>query len=121
MTEEQKNKCHIIIHSHAVACGAGNLVPIPGLGLAADLVTMTTMAVALAGVFGGSITQEVAKAMAVAALKRTTLKQPIKLISKEAAKIIPILGSAVGATVSVALLEATGWALANDMERKFKA
>ena len=59
--------------------------------------------------------------MAVAALKRTALKQPIKTISKEVIKVIPFLGSAVGATVSVALLEATGWALANDMERKFKA
>lgn len=121
MTEEQKKECHLIIHSHAVANGGGNLVPVPGLGLAVDMVTMTTMAIALAGVFGGSVTQEAAKAMAVAALRRTVLKQPMKVISKELAKLIPFLGSAVSATVSVALLEATGWALAHDMDQKFQS
>ena len=33
MTEEQRNKCHMIIHGHAVAAGAGNAVPVPGLAL----------------------------------------------------------------------------------------
>ena len=119
MTEEQKSKCHAIIHTHAVACGAGNLVPIPGVGIAADLVTMTTMAIALAGVFGGNIGEEAAKGMAVAALKRTALKQPIKVISKEFAKLIPFAGSIIGAGVGVGLAEAAGWAIAGDMDRKF--
>lgn len=44
MTPAQRKKCHAIIHSHAVAAAAGNAVPIPGLGVAVDLVTMSTMA-----------------------------------------------------------------------------
>jgi len=121
MTEDQKTKCHTIIHLHAAACGAGNAVPVPGVGIAADLVTMTTMAMALAGVFGGSVTEEAAKGMAVAALKRTALKQPIKTISKELAKLIPFAGQAFSVTVSVAMCEAAGWALASDLDKKFSA
>ena len=56
MTTEEKNKCHIIIHAATAASGAGNLVPIPGLGAAADMVTMTTMAISLASVFGEELT-----------------------------------------------------------------
>lgn len=55
MTEEQEKKCHAIIHSCAVACAAGNVAPIPGLGLATDMVAMTTMTMSLAGVFGGDL------------------------------------------------------------------
>ena len=119
MTEEQKKKCHMIIHTHTVACSAGNAVPIPGVGIAADLVTMTTMAMALAGVFGGSVTEEAAKGLAVAALKRTALKQPIKVVSKELAKLIPFAGPAFSVAVSATMCEAAGWAIANDLDKKF--
>ena len=119
MTEEQKSRCHVIIHSHAVACCAANVVPIPGLGIAADLVTMTTMAMSLAAVFGGSVTEEAAKGLAVAALKRTALKQPIKTITKELAKLIPIAGSAFSGAISITLCEAAGWAMAHDLDKKF--
>ena len=63
MTEDQESKCHYIIHSHAVAAAAGNAVPVPGLGIAADMVTMTSMTMSLCAVFGGSLTQEAAKAI----------------------------------------------------------
>lgn len=120
MTESERSKCHTIIHTHAVAAGAGNLVPVPGLGVAADLVTMTTMAMALASVFGGSITESVARNMAISAIKSQMLKQPLKTITKEVTKVIPILGSAVASTISVGMLEAAGWALADDLDRKRK-
>ena len=119
MTSEQEKKCHMIIHAHTLACSAGNAVPVPGLGIAADLVTMTTMAMSLAGVFGGSVTEEAAKGLAVAALKRTALKQPLKVITKELAKLIPFAGPAVSITVSAAMCEAAGWAIANDLDKKF--
>lgn len=61
MTEEEKTKCAAIIHTHAVLAAGGNAVPVPGLGVAVDTVAMTTMAMALSAVFGGSITESVAK------------------------------------------------------------
>lgn len=44
MTAEQEKQCHAIIHTHAVAAGAGNAIPVPGLGVATDVGTMVTMA-----------------------------------------------------------------------------
>ena len=118
MTEEQKTRCHAIIHSAAVAAGGGNVVPIPGVGLAADTAALVGMAVGLAGVFGQSLPESAAKAMAVDTLKKTLLKQPVKVIAKELSKFIPFLGSVFSATVSVGLVEAAGWSLANDFDRE---
>ena len=121
MTDEDRRKCQKIIHGHAAAAAAGNLVPIPGVGLATDTVTMTTMAMALAAVFGGSITESVAKNMAVNAIVATIKKQPAKVIAKEISKVVPIVGQLVAPSISVAMLESAGWLLANDLaEEKLK-
>ncbi len=119
MTEDQESKCHYIIHSHAVAVAAGNAVPVPGLGIATDMVTMTSMTMSLCAVFGGSLTQEAAKALAIAAIKNTMLKQPIKTLTKELSKLIPGLGQIVAPSISVVMLESAGWVLAKELEQKF--
>jgi uncharacterized protein (DUF697 family) len=116
MTPAQRKKCHAIIHSHAVAAAAGNAVPIPGLGVAVDLVTMTTMAMSLCAVFGGNISKEAAKTMSIAAMKNTMLRQPIKTLSRELSKVIPGLGLAVAPSLAVVMVEAAGWVLANELE-----
>ncbi len=117
MTESQRTKCHCIIHTHAAAAGGGNAVPIPGLGVAADTAAMVSMAISLAAVFGQNIPKSTAKVMAVDTLKKTLLKQPIKVIAKELGKIVPLLGQAFAATVSAGLVEAAGWALVGDFEQ----
>lgn len=121
MTYEEENRCHVIIHTHAVAVAAGNAVPVPGLGVAADTIGMTTMCMSLAAVFGGSITEEVAKGLAIAALKKVLLKQPLKVIAKELSKFIPILGQIVAPAVSVTMIEAAGWTLAKELEARCRA
>lgn len=120
MTDDERTKCHTIIHSHAVAAAGGNAVPVPGLGVAVDIVTMTTMCMALSVVFGGNVPENVAKGMAIAAIKSTMLKQPIKMITKEAAKLIPFLGSVIAPAISVVILESAGWVLANELDEKRK-
>ena len=115
LTVQEHDICAKIIHSHAVAAAAGNAIPIPGVGIAADTLTMTTMAMALAAVFGASISENVAKAMAVAAIKKTMLKQPIKIVAKELSKLVPFLGQVVAPTVSAGVLEAAGWCLAEEL------
>ena len=115
MTEEEKSKCRKIIHGHAAAAAAGNLVPIPGVGVAADTVTMTTMAMALASVLGGSITEAVAKNMAVNAIISTIKKQPVRVIAKEISKVVPVVGQLVAPSISVAMLESAGWLLVQDL------
>lgn len=115
MTDAEKSKCKKIIHGHAAAAAAGNLVPIPMIGLAADTVTMTTMAMALAAVFGGSITEAVAKNMAINAIVSTMKKQPVRIIAKEISKVVPLVGQLVAPSISVAMLEAAGWLLAEEL------
>ena len=115
ITDEEKRKCQKIIHGHAAAAAAGNLVPVPMVGLAADTVTMTTMAMALASVFGGSITESVAKNMAINAIIATMKKQPVRIIAKEISKVVPVVGQLVAPSISVAMLEAAGWLLAEEL------
>lgn len=118
MTEEQKAKCRKIIHGAAALAGAGNLVPIPGTGVAADTVAMTTMAIGLAAVLGGSLTEEAARALAINSVKQTMLKQPVRVVAKEVAKFVPLLGQAIAPAVSIAIVEAAGWSMAADLERR---
>lgn len=120
MTEEQEKKCHAIIHSCAVACAAGNVAPIPGLGLATDMVAMTTMTMSLAGVFGGDLTKEAAKGIAIAAIKKEMLKKPIKTAARELSKLIPGLGQIVAPSIGAAMIEAAGWAIAKQLEKECK-
>ncbi len=109
-------KCHAIIHSAAVASGAGNVVPVPGTGWAADTIALTSMAIGLASLFGKDIKTSVAKAMAVDAIKKQFLKQPLKYVCKELSKLIPWAGQAVAAVVSAGLVEAAGWSLVKQFE-----
>ncbi len=118
MSDEEKRKCHAIIHSHAVAAAAGNLLPVPSTGLAADTITMTTMAMTLAGIFGSSITEAVARNMAINALTATIKKQAVKTVVKEAVKIVPFLGQIIAPSISVAMLESAGWSLANQLSKE---
>lgn len=109
-------KCHAIIHSAAVASGVGNAVPVPGTGWAADTIALTGMAISLASVFGKDLTKSAASAMAVAALKKQFLKQPLKYIGKELGKLVPWGGQAAAAVVSAGLVEAAGWSMVKQFE-----
>ena len=109
MTDDERSRCHLIIHTASAAAGAGNVVPIPGLGAGADMAAMTTMAVSLASVFGRDLTGAAARGVAYSALKKTICKQPRKFLGKELAKIVPFVGQAISVGLSVALTEAAGW------------
>ena len=118
MTESQKKKCHAIIHTGAIAAGAGNCSPIPGTGLAADTVALTTMACSLAAVFGVDPSKAAARGIALAAIKKQLLKSPLKALVKEISKLWIFGGQAVSATISIAMVEAAGWSIANDFDRQ---
>lgn len=82
---------------------------------------MTSMTMSLCAVLGGSLTEQAAKTLAITAIKNTMLKQPIKTLTKELSKFIPFLGQVVAPSISVVMLEAAGWALAKELDAKFKA
>lgn len=113
-TTDNNTRCHAIIHTAAIACGAGNAVP--GLGVAADVIALTGMTVSLAAVFGKDLPESAAKGLAVAALKKQVLKQPVKYTAAKLSAFIPWLGQVVAPTVSAALVEATGWSMVKQFE-----
>jgi len=121
MTDSQQAKCQDIIHTHAPICAAGNLAPVPGLGFSVDIVAMGSMCMCLADVFGGSISEEVAKELAVAALKRTLLKHHIKPITKGLVMPIPVLGQIVILALAIIIIEEAGWCMAKELERRANA
>jgi uncharacterized protein (DUF697 family) len=115
MTNQQRQECHRIIHTAAAGSGAANLLPVPGVGVAADLFVMQVMAMSLVAVFGGNITEQTAKGMAFLAIKKMVFKQPIKVVGKEFSKLLPLLGLLASASISAALIEAAGWSLATEL------
>ncbi len=111
MTEDQLVKCHGIIHAHAAIATVANAgCPIPGVGIVADFAAFTSMTVQLALVFGQSLTDEAAKGIAVAAIKKYLLRAPIAFVGK----FIPF----ANAIASAAIIEGTGWILANQLDDK---
>ena len=158
MNDAQKSACHKIIHTAAAASAAGNLVPVPGTGFAADMGAMVTMVMALARVFklDGSvgaqeskkrakgkimsaaatgaakilwkkyvakesakiISKEVAREIAITALKKQIAAQPVRYVSKELLKFVPGLGNALSSVISAGLMEAAGWRIAADFDRR---
>jgi len=121
MTKDEKTKCKRIINSWAAVAGAGNLLPIPGTGVAADITSLSMMARELAGVFGIDKTAAAAKGLVVATLKRVLMKQPIKALGKEFCKLIPFAGQALAASISIGIAEATGWAMAEQFSKNAAA
>ncbi len=119
ITEDEKKKCHVVIHTHALLVGAGNAVPVPGLGFAADVGTMTTMAIALSQIFNDKpLDKNVAISLVTGILKRLLLKYPIRMLAKEASKIIPGLGQVVAPTISIGMIESAGWVLVNQFAKE---
>ena len=116
MTESQKTKCQYIIHSAATAAGAIGISPIPGSDIVPITAVQASMLIGLAKVFGISLTeaaaQQTAKAFVVGNLG--------KMIASSLSKLIPGLGSAVCATVAVALTEALGWETAEEFAKQAK-
>ena len=142
MNSSESLKCHAIIHSFAIASGAGNAIPTPGVGVAVDIGCMASMCMSLAAVFAKDSTGAVKEGMMIAALKRAITKlalkelpkkkaakelakflakhiikrMSVKCAAKEGVKTIPIIGSIIASTLSVAMIEAEGWKLAKDMD-----
>lgn len=118
MTEQQRKKCRAIIHAHAMAAAIGNLIPIPGLGIASDLFFMRLMTTKLCEIFENDSTEMHTKIQSIITFKSIMLKQPIKITTKELSKLIPGLGQIVAPSISLIMIEGTGWAFAKDLKEK---
>lgn len=112
MTQEQKIKCHSIIHTAAGAAslvGSG-LAQIPGSDSVVIISIQVTMVIGLGAVFGITIDKSTAKAT----LATMTATLAGRTISQFLVGWIPVVGNAINATTAGAMTETVGWAIAND-------
>lgn len=116
MNDEQKEKCHYIIHSAAAAAAGIGAIPIPGADILPISGVQVTMIIALARVFGISITENIAQEMA----KTFLVGQAGKALVASFSKLIPIIGSGINATVAAGLTETLGWETAESFSKKAK-
>ena len=120
MNSQQKSACHVIIHTAAAASASSTLIPVPFTGFAVDAAVMVAMVMNLARVFHLDTTmdEDLAKGLAIAALKKQLLKHPVKYLTREFSKTLPMAGTAISGGLSLALTEAAGWKIAEQFSRE---
>lgn len=113
MRQSQKNKCHALIHSAAVAAGAAGTIPIPLSDAIPIGTAQITMIVALGKVFDITISQSAAQCVAGVGLAsyagRTVFTSVVKLV--------PGIGPFVSGVTAAAITEMLGWVVADDFFR----
>lgn len=116
MTEEQKNKCHQIIHtaSGAAAAAAAGIAQLPCADSAIIAPIQIGMICGLGNVFDMEISKSSAKGLAASAVGTTVGRA----ISQVLLGWIPGLGNALNAATAAGITEAMGWAVANQLAQK---
>ena len=116
MTAEEKSRCHRIIHTAAVsAAGVGaGMAMMPGADVPIIIGIEVTMTIALGGVFGVSLTESAAKSIVLSTAGTIAGRG----ISQGLVGWIPGLGNVINASTAFGVVEALGWAIANDFANK---
>ena len=106
MTDEERGKCHAIIHSAsaaAAAIGAG-LAQLPGSDNAAIIPIQVGMIISLGAVFGKKLTQSAARAT----LATATATMVGRGVSQFLFGWIPIAGNIINASTAAGVTETIG-------------
>jgi uncharacterized protein (DUF697 family) len=115
MTNNQKTKCHAIIHSFstsAAAIGAG-LAQIPGSDNLLITPIQLSMTIALGKVFGKSLSDASAKAAIGSAIGTTVGRT----LSQILIGWFPGYGNTINASTAFSITQALGWKLAEEFEK----
>lgn len=110
MTNEERSKCHKIIHTAAAAAGAigGGLAQLPGSDTVPITAIQVGMIISLGVVFGKTIT----KTAATSIVSGFIASYGGRALSQWLVGWIPGWGNAVNASTAVGITEAMGWAVA---------
>lgn len=112
MNSDQKSNCHKIIHT-AAGFGAG-IAQLPGADVPIIIGIEITMTISLGAVFGVSLTESSAKAIVLATAGTIAGRG----ISQGLVGWIPLFGNMINAGTAFTVVEALGWAIANDFANK---
>lgn len=118
MTDEQKIRCHAIIHaasSGAGTVGAG-LAQIPVSDSALIIPIQISMVIALGTVFGIQLSSTMAESSIATAAATMTGRG----ISQILVGWIPVIGNIANAVTAAGITETLGWAVAADFENRTK-
>lgn len=112
MNNQQKAKCHAIIHSASASAGAvgAGLAQIPRSDNAVITPIQLVMTVSLGRVFGIELTDSAARAAIASAAAATVGRTASQLLFGW----IPIAGNIINAGTAATITEAIGWLLADD-------
>lgn len=116
MTKGQKKRCHIIIHGAAAsAAGIGfGLAQAPGSDVPAIVGIEIGMTISIGAVFGISLTESTAKSIVLSAAGTVVGRG----ISQVLLGWMPLIGNTINASTAFGVVEALGWAIANDFANK---
>jgi len=116
MTDNQKTKCHAIIHSASVAAGGvgAGLAQVPGSDNLVIAPIQLTMTISLGKVFDITLGESAAKAALASAAAATVGRTASQLLIGW----IPGLGNIVNATTAAGLTETIGWILAGEFDKQ---
>ena len=111
MTNDEKTKCHTIIHTASVAAAAigGGLAQLPGSDTVPITAIQVGMIISLGAVFGQTITKTTASSI----LAGLASSVGGRTISQFLIGWIPGFGNAINATTAAGITEAVGWLAAN--------
>ena len=116
MNDNQRSKCHAIIHSAAgaaAACAAG-LAQIPGADNGALVPIEIAMIVSLGKVFGFTVSESYAKSILMTAAATVCGRT----ISQILVGWLPGIGNAINAATAASMVESIGWISAEEFDTK---
>jgi uncharacterized protein (DUF697 family) len=105
LTEDEKIKCHGIIHTAAVATGAMGIIPIGPADTFMITPAQIAMIISLGAVFEMEVTENLAKSI----LGGLALSVAGRAVASTVLSFIPIVGWIVKGGTAAALTEAIGW------------
>lgn len=118
MTEEEKIKCHAIIHpASLVTAGIGaGLAQAPTSDTVVIVPIQVAMIIALGAVFNITLDESTA----LATLSTTTASLTGRSISQVLVGWVPITGNIINAITAASITESIGWTVANEFSKKLK-